>query len=226
MKVALIATTIYLSIVGVVVIFPLNVFATNCGVYGAIYSIAEPDMLSAIQTKLSLMQKNGDLERQKKAFIENSIAHILRPAPVDGVSDLNNRQAKSWLFDPSIVLDHTIKSSTGQVIATKGTKINPLKFKQFDEALIFINGDNKNKLDWMAREIQKDKKTYSQLKIILVNGDINQTAKSLKTRVYFDQDGILCKRFDIKHTPTMVYQANVNGVKIPRLMIKEFSDAS
>lgn len=207
-------------------IFQLNVFAKNCGVYGAIYSIAEPDMLSAIQTKLSLMQSRGELERQKKAFIANSIAHILRPIPVAGVSDLNNSQAKSWLFNPSIVLDHTIISSRGQVIATAGTKINPLKLKEFNEALIFINGDNQNQLDWVARIIQKNEKTVSQLKIILVNGDIDQTAKSLKSRVYFDQHGVLCKRFGITHTPTMVYQAVVNGMKIPRLIIQEFSNAS
>ncbi|OGT33745.1 MAG: hypothetical protein A3C44_04535 [Gammaproteobacteria bacterium RIFCSPHIGHO2_02_FULL_39_13] len=190
------------------------------------YSIAELDMLSAIHTKLSLMQSSGELERQKKEFIANSIAHILRPIPVVGVSDLNKSQAKSWFFNPSIVLDHTITSSTGQVIVTAGTKINPLRFKQFNEALIFINGDNQNQLDWIVREIQKDEKKYGKIKIILVNGDINQTAKSLKARVYFDQHGVLCKRFGIKHTPTMVYQAVVNGVKIPRLTIKEFSDAS
>lgn len=207
-------------------IFPLNIFAKNCGVYGAIYSIAEPDMLSAIHAKLSLMQLRGELEREKKAFIDNSIAHIVRPIPVVGVSDLNKAQAKSWLFNPSIVLDRTITSSTGKIIATAGETINPLKFKQFNEALIFINGDNQNQLNWVVQEIQKDEKKYSQLKIILVNGDINQTAKSLKTRVYFDQLGVLCKRFGITHTPTMVYQAVVNGMKIPRLKIQEFSDAS
>ena len=227
MKVAIIATTVFyfsLSIVGIVAIFPQVVLAKNCGVYGSIYSISEPDMLNAIYTKLSLMQKIGELQKQKKAFIARSIAHILRPTPVAGVNDLKNQEPKYWLFNPAIVLDHNITNATGDVVANAGTKVNPLKFKSFDEALIFIDGDNQNQINWAEEKSKIDSKKYSAIKIILVNGDINQTAKALRERVYFDQNGVLCKRFGITHTPTMVYQAKINGVKIPRLMIKEFSD--
>lgn len=228
MKVATIATTVFyfaLSIVGVVAIFPQPVLAKNCGVYGSIYSISEPDMLNAIYTKLSLMQESGELQKQKKAFIARSISHILRPTPVAGVSDLKNQEPKYWIFNPAIVLNRTITNATGDVIARAGTKVNPLRFKSFDEALIFIDGDDQNQINWVKDKCQKDSKKYSDIKIILVNGDINQTAKTLKGRVYFDQNGVLCKRFGITHTPTMVYQAEINGLKIPRLMIKEFSDA-
>lgn len=227
MKMAIIATTFYLSIVGVVAVFPLNLYAKNCGVYGAIYSISEPDMLSAIHMKLSLMQSSGELEAQKKKFVSNVIKHILRPTPVSGVRDLNGQKPNIWIFNPSVVLDHTITNTTGQVVAVAGTKVNPLRIKSFNETLIFINGDNQKQLNWVSHEVQKLKNNSinnAQIKIILVNGDINQTAKELKERVYFDQHGVLCKRFGIKHTPTMVSQAVINGVKIPRLMIREFSD--
>lgn len=228
MKVAIIATTVFyfsLSIVGVVAIFPQAVFAKNCGVYGSIYSISEQDMLNAIYTKLSLMQESGELQKQKKAFIARSISHILRPTPVLGVSDLKNQTPKYWLFNPAIVLNHAITNVTGDVIASAGKKVNPLKFRPFNEALIFIDGDDQNQINWTEEKSKNDSKKYSAIKIILVNGDINQTAKVLGERVYFDQNGVLCKRFGITHTPTMVYQAEINDVKIPRLMIKEFSDA-
>ncbi len=62
--------------------------ADNLGVQGSVYRIAEPDMLTGIHQKLITLQKSGELERQKKAVIARSIAHILRPTPVNGVSDL------------------------------------------------------------------------------------------------------------------------------------------
>lgn len=223
-KVVLIAT-LYFTSVGCVAIFPPLIFAKNIGVYGSIYSISEPDMLNAIYQKLSTMQSDGQLETQKKNFIANSIAHIVRPTPVAGVSDLGSLQPKIYLFNPSIVLDHTLKNSNGDIIAVKGTQINPLKIKSFDEALLFIDGDDQKQLLLASKIIQTKSKNFSAIKIILVNGDINQTAKLLKQHMYFDQAGVLCKRFGITHTPTMVYQASVHGLKIPRLEIKEFSDA-
>lgn len=226
MKVVSIATTVFLSIVGVlsvVAVYPLNATASNLGVYGAIYTITEPDMLYAIQEKLSMMQSDGELARQKKKFIARVVSHILRPPPVSGVTDLRNKPPKSWLFNPSIVINHTITNTQDQVVVPAFTKVNPLRVQPFNESLIFIDGDNQNQLNWASHEVQKDSKKFSAIKIILVNGDINQSAKALRERVYFDQHGVLCKRFGIKHTPTMVYQASINGVKIPRLMIKEFS---
>src|SRR3990167_1877002 len=223
-QVVLIATLYFIS-VGCVAIFPLTTFAKNIGVYGSIYSISEPDMLNAIAQKLSIMQSDGQLALQKKKFIAKSIAHILRPTPVAGVSDLGSLKPQSHLMNPAIFLNHTIRNSNNDVIALKGTKINPLKIKSFDEALLFIDGDDQKQIALAYHIIQTESKDFSAIKIILVNGDINQTAKLLRRHMYFDLGGVLCKRVGIMHTPTMVYQASVHGLKIPRLEIREFSDA-
>ena len=214
---------INVGLFAIVVVYPFSVFAENLGVYGSIYSISEPDMLTAIHEKLEIMKGNGELASQKKNFIDQSIKHILRPSPVKNVTDLGSLSPKSYLFNPSIILDKNITNLDGEIIAKAGTKINPLKIKSFDEALIFINGDNTKEINWTFKAVKKYSRDFSDIKIILVNGDINTSAKALNHRVYFDQDGVLCKRFDIQHTPTMVYQDVVNGLKIPRLMIKEFS---
>ena len=209
--------------VGIVAIFPSSILAENLGVYGEIYSISEPDMLSAIHEKLSLMQKSGELIAQKRNFIHESIAHIVRPHPVDGVTDIGDQKPKSWIFNPSIVLNKSITNINGDVLADKGEKINPLKIHSFNEALLFIDGDNKKQIDLALKIESKYQSRFEDIKIILTNGDINTSAIALKQRVYFDQSGVLCKRFVITHTPTMVYQEIKNGVKIPRLEIREFS---
>ena len=214
---------INVGLLAIVVIYPFPAFSENLGVYGSIYSISEPDMLTAIHEKLEIMKSNGELASQKKNFIDESIKHILRPPSVKNVTDLGALTPKSYLFNPSLVLDKNITNLNGEVIVKAGTKINPLKIKSFDEALIFINGDNTKEINWTLSALKKYSNNFSHIKIILVNGDINTSAKGLKHRVYFDQNGVLCKRFDIQHTPTMVYQDVVHGLKIPRLMIKEFS---
>ena len=203
--------------------FPLSAQAQNLGVYGSIYSITEPDMLTAIHDKLMMMQKSGDLSAKKRNFISNSINHIVRPNSVSGVSDLGSVQPKSWIFNPSIVLNNNITNLNGDVIAFKNYKINPLKTHSFDEALIFIDADNQKQVDWAIYSENKYKARFTDIKIILTSGDINKSANALKQRVYFDQSGVLCKRFGITHTPSMVYQATKNGMKIPRLEIREFS---
>lgn len=209
--------------VGIVAIFPSSVFSQNLGVYGSIYSISEPDMLTAIHDKLMVMQKSGELTAQKRNFISHSIAHIVRPNPVMSVSDLGSNPPVTRIFNPSIVLNKNITNLNGDVVAYKGEKINPLNIHSFDEALFFINGDNQKQISWALQAENKYSNRFKRIKIILVSGDINVSAKSLKRRVYFDQSGVLCKKFGITHTPTMVYQATKNGMKIPRLEIREFS---
>lgn len=209
--------------VGIIAIFPSSVFSQNLGVYGSIYSISEPDMLTAIHDKLMLIQKSGQLSAEKRNFISHSIAHIVRPDSVRGVSDLGSNPPTTRLFNPSIVLNKNITNLNGDFVAFKGEKINPLNVHSFDEALIFINGDNQKQISWVLQAEKKYSNRFKSTKIILASGDINVSAKSLKQRVYFDQSGVICKKFGITHTPTMVYQATKNGMKIPRLEIREFS---
>jgi hypothetical protein len=139
----------------IVVAYPFPAFSENLGVYGSIYSISEPDMLTAIHEKLEIMKSNGELASQKKNFIDESIKHILRPPSVKNVTDLGSLTPKSYLFNPSIILDKNITNLNGEVIVKAGTKINPLKIKSFDEALIFINGDNTKEINWTLSDVKK-----------------------------------------------------------------------
>jgi conjugal transfer pilus assembly protein TraW len=41
-------------------------------------------------------------------------------------------------------------------------------------------------------------------RVILVNGDIREATKALDTRIYFDQDGTLSRKFELKAIPARV----------------------
>ena len=203
-------------------------FAKNLGVEGSVYSIVEPDMLSGIHQKLIALQQSGELERQKAAVIQRTVQHLLRPVPVAGVRDLPpGKKPVTRTFDPSLVLNQDIKSVTGAIIAHKGTRINPLDTMRFKERLVFINGDNDRQIQWLvhfmhiAQQQGAKIKTRKTLKIILVNGNIQDAATALHHRVYFDQQGTLCQHFKITHTPTVVYQPDNTTHPIKQLVVKE-----
>jgi len=182
-------------------------WAGNLGVEGAVYTIAEPDMLTGIQAKLVSLEQSGDLEREKQAVIRRSVAHMLRPQAVAGVRDLEKGDTPSTrVFDPSMVLNKDIKNQNGYVVAHKGEHINPLDSMHFREMLVFINGDNPAQMTWANQVIDQSRASKERLKIILVRGDIKASSNGLKHRVYFDQHGSLCRHFHITHTPTRVFQ--------------------
>lgn len=212
----------YLPGILITLIFPMASMSENLGVYGSVYSIEEPDMLEGIHQKLLSLQESGELERQKKVLLNQSVSHVLRPKPVLGVTDIENDVPKHHTYNPSVVLTKNITDASGNVIWKAGTVVNPLNTIDFKEVLIFINGDNPKQVAWAIQKREENKPQYSQTKIILVNGDIRQTANALKEHVYFDQDGLLCNKFGIIHTPTMVYQVMQHGVRLPRLMVQEF----
>lgn len=200
--------------------FPPMSLAQNLGVEGAVYEIVEPDMLAGIHRKLSLMEQSGELARQKKRLIKQSIRHILRPKRVRGVSDLGKGEApKSHTIDPSIHVDNDILDPDGRLIAKQGETVNPLDYVAFDEVLLFINGDDPAQVNWAHKLADQNQGLENRLKVILTNGNVRTTTQALKGRVYFDQEGVLCQRFKIRHVPTRVYQPT--GSK--QLLIQEVS---
>jgi len=178
--------------------------AQDLGVHGQIYEIVEPDMLDAIHARLIDLEQSGELEKQKQAFIKRAIQHVLRPKAVLGVLDIQPGEvAASHSVNPSIQVQHDILAQDGQIIARKGSTINPLDYMNFKEELVFINADNSDQVMWAIQYIKKN--VSKVIKIILVRGNIKSTSETLG-KVYFDQNGTLCTRFGIKRTPTKVFQ--------------------
>ena len=121
-----------------------------------------------------------------------------------GVLDIEPGEvAASHSVNPSIQVQHDILAQDGQIIARKGSTINPLDYMNFKEELLFINADNHDQVMWASQYIKKN--VSKVIKIILVRGNIQSTSEMLG-KVYFDQNGTLCTRFGIKRTPTKVFQ--------------------
>lgn len=115
-------------------------------------------------------------------------------------------------------VSHTvdIRDNEGRVFARQGEVMNPLQYVPFNQTLYFINGDDPAQVAWMKRQTPPTLES----KIILVQGSIPEMQKSLDSRVYFDQNGVLCQRLGIDQVP-----ARVSAVPGDRFLKVEFIPA-
>jgi len=172
--------------------------AKDLGTWGDLYPVQEQDMLTFIQQRLKSMEADGSLAREQKAVQERVKAHILRPPPVAGLRLADKNE--THYIDPTFTVDKDIADGKGMVFAHKGDRINPLEHVPFRETLYFIDGDDKRQIDWMKQ--QKPDTVIS--KIVLVNGNIKTSGESLDAQVYFDQNGTLCRKFQLDAVPARV----------------------
>lgn len=183
------------------------VSAADHGQMSETFPIIETDLLATIETRLRTLEANGGIERLQAQMREQAVASVRRPRPVAGLSPATIR--REWLFDPSMVLEDDIVDAKGNLIAPRGTRVNPLDHVALGQDLVFVDGTNPAQIDWAVR-------TYSaaRAKVIFVSGSPFDAMKPYQRRFWFDQSGQLTSKFGIRHTPAVVTGAGVSkGVK-------------
>ncbi|MCP9269146.1 type-F conjugative transfer system protein TraW [Xenorhabdus sp. XENO-1] len=175
--------------------------AADLGTWGDLYPIQEQDMLNVIHQRLEQLQRSGEWSAEMDAFKQRVITHSQRPTPVSGIGKTTKYESR--IFDPSIQIAQDMKDDKGRVFARKGEIINPLKVVPFVQTLYFIDGDDPEQIAWMKRQQPET----LQVKIILVNGDIPKTSELLDSRIYFDQNGVLCQKFGLQTVPARITSA-------------------
>lgn len=175
--------------------------AADLGTWGDLWPVREQDMLELITQRLQGLQQSGQWDKTMGEFKQRVIENSLRPAPVEGLHRAE-KYAQRW-FDPSIRLTEDLKDNEGRVFAHQGELINPLKTVPFMQTLYFINGDDPDQIAWMKRQVPETLMS----KIILVRGSVPDTSAALDSRIYFDQNGVLSKRFGLTSVPARITPA-------------------
>ena len=183
--------------------------ARDYGAAGALFPVVEPDLLASIHARLTMLEKTGATQRLNAELQRRSIARVNRPAPVEGLT--RAEVARSWLFDPTIVLADDIADDRGRVIMSRGTRVNPLDSVALRHNLLFLDGDDPAQLAWaLARAANKpafNKPSGDKpAKLILAKGAPLELMRTRRTRFYFDQGGTLIRHFAIRALPAMVEQ--------------------
>lgn len=171
--------------------------AADHGQMGETFPIIETDLLMTIEAKLKHLEASGGITALQRQMQDQAVASVRRPKPVEGLSPATQR--REWLFDPSIALEDDIRDTKGNLIAARGSRVNPLDMVSLSQDLVFVDGTERTQIDWAVKSFGAAK-----AKIIFVSGSPFDAMKPYQRRFYFDQGGQLVGRFGIRHTPAVV----------------------
>jgi len=175
--------------------------AQDLGVIGPVYPIAEPSLLEVIVAKLREADASGALARLQRDAQANVARALEEPSPIARVT--KTTRARSFYYDPSIVVSYPITDADGSVIVAPGTKLNPLDTVSLSKSLLFIDARDAAQVD-RARKLLDER--GAKVKVILTGGSYLDLMRRWKRPVFFDQQGSLTERLGIRHVPAIVSQ--------------------
>jgi conjugal transfer pilus assembly protein TraW len=121
--------------------------------------------------------------------------------------------ARTFYFDPSIKVEQNITDDKGNIIVPAGTTKNPLEVVSLSKHLLFFDGRDAQQV----RDARALIDHYGgKVKPILIAGSYLDLMKAWQLSVYFDQQGVLTRKFGITQVPALVSQEGM------RLRIDEF----
>lgn len=176
--------------------------ATDLGALGQTYPIREQSFLEQIQSRLRALEASGQMERMKREAITRNAERVNNPAPVAGLSTGTRKRTK--YFDPTFTLDRNVFDHEGRLLFAAGTKKNPLEVVAWTQRLLFFDARDPRQVASARALIAR----YGEgtVKPVLVGGSYLEFARQWKLRTYYDQGGILVRKFNITQVPALVYQ--------------------
>lgn len=182
-------------------LFSVTARAQDLGVIGPVYPIAEPSLLEVILAKLREADANGVMARLQRDTQASVKRGIEQPAPVTGIT--KTTKARSFYYDPSIVVPYAITDAEGKLIVAPGTRVNPLDTVSLSKRLLFIDARDAAQIG-RARAILDEH--GGKVKVILTGGSYLELMRHWKRPVFYDQQGQLTDQLGIRHVPALVTQ--------------------
>lgn len=167
---------------------------------GPVYKIAETDLLEFMEYKLQQLNNSGELAKINARFKAKAMQAIEEPTPVIGI--INTKTPKKFYYDPTVSPPFDLKDHQGKVFHKKGNTVNPLDTVTLTENLLFIDGTDKNQINWALAQPGSIKPDL----IILVKGKPLALMRQLNRQIYFDQYGQISKKLAITQVPARVSQ--------------------
>lgn len=175
--------------------------AQDLGRIGPVYPIAEPNLLDVILGKLREAESSGALAKMQRDTQARVRRGIEQPAPVASITKAT--KARSFYYDPSIVVPYAITDADGRLIVAPGTRVNPLDTVSLSKQLLFIDARDPAQVGRAKRFLDE---RGGRLKVILTGGSYLELMRRWKQPVFFDQQGSLAEKLGIRHVPALVSQ--------------------
>ncbi|TKA98393.1 hypothetical protein FAZ78_00815 [Cereibacter changlensis] len=182
--------------------------AKNFGSYGTLFPVAEPDFLEEILSRFRAMEKDGGLAQMERDMQQRTRDYLARPTAGAILPPATDYRA--FEFDPSITLDRDLSDHEGRVFATAGTRINPLDYSGFAKRIVVIDGDAPGQVAFALSEGDE-----LDTLIVIAKGAPLDLSRTHGRRFWFDQQGVIVRRFGVERLPTLITRAD------PVLLIEE-----
>jgi conjugal transfer pilus assembly protein TraW len=176
------------------IFIPAMAFAADLGVDGETWPISEPDLIESIRAELTRAEQDGRMARFNDQVSGQARSALFDPPSLALPAALND---KTWLHDPSVIVQRDIHTHLGVLIAARGTRINPLERVSLQVPLLFVNGTISEQMEWALAQ---------EGKIILLAGSPKSLMDEHDRRMYFDQRKILTNRFGFNALPARISQ--------------------
>lgn len=195
--------------------------ARDLGKAGNSFRIEEEAFVAMMKRKLAEI----DMEKERKKMEMQVRERVENPVPVAGISRAT--EDRTFYFDPTYTLNEDARLPCGKVLHKAGTTVNPLEYMDLNRRLFFIDGRDKNQVEWLKEQLSNplsEQKAPVEDRIILVGGSVfkvkDELAKTREHEVYFDQHGELVIRFAIKHSPAIASQEGLK-IRIDEINLRE-----
>lgn len=188
-------------LVSVILSASVSCMAEDLGTIGPTYPIGETNFLELIKQRLQEKEKTGELKKWEEQARIRGIETVRNPKPIPGIKPTET--ARTFYYDPTFTLDRNVLDDRGQLLFAAGTRKNPLEVVSMSKHLLFFDARDK-------KQVVRAKALMTfyngKVKPILVGGSYLALMKAWQIPVYYDQQGVLIKRFGITQVPAIVSQ--------------------
>lgn len=177
-----------------------EVLAKDFGKVGNSFEIKEEGFLSMVKRKLH----NVDIEEHQQKILTQVKKRVLEPTSVSGLKDALKNNIYS--YDPTYTLEEEVRLPGGEILYHAGTKVNPLDHMDFNRRMYFIDARKESQVSWLKDELKRNKTKNDDIedRVILVGGKPLDLSEELGINIYFDQSGVLTKKFNLQVVPTII----------------------
>lgn len=181
--------------------YPLSSLAEDLGIIGKAYEIAERDLIEVMKDRFRRLEQTGEMRKLEERYKAKVVEAVERPRPIPGITP--TQTARTYFVDPTWTLDRNVVDEKGQMLFPAGTRVNPLDYAPLTQTLLFFDQRERSQVKFAKRFLAEAK---ARVKPILVGGEPLRLMRQWKQEVFYDQGGVLSRRFLLKQVPALITQ--------------------
>lgn len=190
-----------LAILLCLTVVPAFALASDLGVVGPIYEIAERDLIDVMKERFRRLEQTGEMRKLEERYKAKVVEAVEHPRPIPGITA--TQTARTYFVDPTWTLGRNVVDEKGQVLFPAGTRVNPLDYAPLTQILLFFDQRERSQVAFAKRFLTDAK---ARVKPILVGGEPMKLMRQWKREVFYDQGGVLSRRFLLKQVPALITQ--------------------